>query len=367
MVVVADRQAGRMRILLVDDEPALRELLRITFESADVSVDEAASAREAETAIAAAPPDVIILDLRMPGIGGAELCARLKSEPATRDIPIVLLTGADAEEARRAQEAGAEALVRKPFSPLELLGIVDKLTKTETRAPLARPRALPVNDEEELLLYARDLRHMLGVERRQRALLESSYLETVTVLATALEWKDTGTHDHSQRVVRYALALLAAIDPDFAVRDRGIEYGFLLHDVGKIGIPDEILQKAGPLTPDERTRMQQHTLLGEEMLSRVALLRGEGIFVVRSHHERWDGSGYPDRLRGDETPLGARVFAVADSLDAMTSHRPYRRALGWDAAREEIFAESGKQFDPIVVEAFHDCEPQLVAAYRDAA
>lgn len=359
-----------MRILLVDDEPALRELLRITLESADVTVAEAASAREAEAAIAAAPPDVIILDLRMPGVGGTELCGRLKSKPATRDIPIVLLTGADAEEARRAQEAGAEALVRKPFSPLELLAVVDKLTKTGARAPTTRPRAVPAHEEgeeEELLLYARDLRHMLGVERRQRALLESSYLETVRVLATALEWKDTGTHDHSQRVVRYALELLTTIDPDFAVRDRGIEYGFLLHDVGKIGIPDEILQKAGPLTPEERTRMQQHTLLGEEMLSRVALLRGEGIFVVRSHHERWDGRGYPDRLRGDETPLGARVFAVADSLDAMTSHRPYRRALGWDEAREEIFAESGKQFDPIVVEAFHDCEPQLVAAYRDAA
>jgi ribonuclease P protein subunit RPR2 len=356
-----------MRILLVDDEPALRELLRVTLENAEVTVVEAGSAREAEAAIDATTPDVIILDLRMPGVGGAELCARLKAQPATHDIPIVLLTGANAEEARRAQAAGAEALVRKPFSPLELLGVVDKLTKTGTRAPTTHPRAVPTRDEEELLLYARDLRHMLGVERRQRALLESSYLETVSALATALEWKDTGTHDHSQRVVRYALELLATIDPEFAIRDRGIEYGFLLHDVGKIGIPDDILQKKAPLSPVERRRMQQHTLLGEEMLSGVALLRGDGIVVVRSHHERWDGRGYPDRLRADETPLSARVFAVADSLDAMTSDRPYRRALGWDAAREEIFAESGKQFDPVVVEAFHDCEPQLVAAYRAAA
>jgi len=356
-----------MKILLVDDEPALRELLRVTFEGADVTVDEAGSALEAEARIRTARPDLIVLDLRMPGVGGAELCARLKGSPDTREIPIVLLTGADLEEARRGQDAGAEALIRKPFSPLELLAVVERLTQNGTRTPTMRPRAVEGGDDEELLLYARDLRHMLAVERRQRALLEGSYLETVTALATALEWKDAGTHEHSQRVLRYALELLAAIEPRFADRDRGIEYGFLLHDVGKIGIPDDILQKPGPLTPTERMRMQQHTLLGEEMLSGVALLQGEGLHVVRSHHERWDGKGYPDRLRADETPLGARIFAVADALDAMTSDRPYRRALAWTAAREEIVNESGRQFDPVVVEAFHDCEPLLVAAYRDTA
>ena len=249
----------------------------------------------------------------MPRVGGAELCAQLKSSADTRAIPIVLLTGADIEEARRGQDAGAEALVHKPFSPLELLAVVERLTRNGTRAPTMRPRAVEAHDDEELLLYARDLRHMLALERRQRALLEGSYLETVTALATALEWKDTSTHEHSQRVVRYALELLATIDPDFVERDRGIEYGFLLHDVGKIGIPDEILQKPGPLTPTERTRMQNHTLLGAEMLSGVALLQGEGLHVVRSHHERWDGKGYPDKLCGEETPLGARIFGASSA------------------------------------------------------
>ena len=356
-----------MKILLVDDEPALRELLRVTFEGADVTVDEAGSAVEVEAQIQADPPDVIVLDLRMPGIGGAELCARLKASPDTREIPIVLLTGADVEEARRGQDAGAEALVHKPFSPLELLAVVERLTSNGARMTTTRPSGIETHDDEELLLYARDLRHMLAVERRQRALLEGSYLETVTALATALEWKDTSTHDHSQRVVRYALELLAALDPGFVDRDRGIEYGFLLHDVGKIGIPDEILRKPGPLTRTERARMQKHTLLGAKMLAGVALLQGEGLHVVRSHHERWDGRGYPDKFRADETPLGARVFAVADALDAMTSDRTYRRALSWSVAREEIVSESGRQFDPVVVEAFHDCEPQLVAAYRETA
>jgi cyclic di-GMP phosphodiesterase len=354
-----------MRILLVDDEPALRELLRITFEGADVVVDEAGSAAEAKAKVDSFHPDLIVLDVRMPDIGGAELCADLKGSPATREIPIVLLTGADAEEARRVQSAGAEALVHKPFSPLELLAVVERLTRNGSGLPATRPRVVGSGKDEELLLYAHDLRHLLAIERTQRALLEKSYVETVTALATALEWKDTGTHDHSQRVMRYALELLALIDPDFVERDRGIEYGFLLHDVGKIGIPDQILNKPGPLTPGERARMEKHTLLGEQMLSEVALLQGAGLHVVRSHHERWDGGGYPDGLRADETALGARVFAVADALDAMTSDRPYRRALSWDAAREEIVAESGRQFDPVVVEAFHDCEPQLLAAFRE--
>jgi response regulator RpfG family c-di-GMP phosphodiesterase len=356
-----------MRILLVDDEPALRELLRVTFEGADVAVDEAGSASEAQRAISNARPDLVVLDLRMPGVGGAELCAQLKAEPRTRDIPIVLLTGADAEEAQRARDAGAEALVRKPFSPLELLTVVERLTTNGMQSTITSSHAVSAGDDEELLLYARDLRHMLGVERRQRELLETSYIETVTALATALEWKDTDTHDHSQRVMRYALEILKIIDSSFVERDRGIEYGFLLHDVGKIGIPDEILRKRGSLTAPERERMQQHTLLGEEMLSRIALLDGEGLRVVRSHHERWDGMGYPDRLRADETPLGARVFAVADTLDAMTSDRPYRPARSWDEAREEIVMESGRQFDPVVVEAFGDCEHELLVAYRQTA
>jgi putative two-component system response regulator len=356
-----------MKILLVDDEPALRELLRTTLESVEIAVDEAESAQEAEVRIRRRRPDLIVLDLRMPGMSGSELCRRLKGDARTRDIPIVLLTGADEEEARLARRAGADALVRKPFSPLELLAVVERLTRNGTRVPTTRPRAVETNDDEELLLYARDLRHMLAIERRQRALLEGSYLETVTALATALEWKDTSTHDHSQRVVRYALELLATIDPGFVDRDRGIEYGFLLHDVGKIGIPDEILRKPGPLTRTERARMQKHTLLGAEMLSGVALLKGEGLNVVRSHHERWDGKGYPDKLRADETPLGARIFAVADALDAMTNDRPYRRRMRWAAAREEIVTQSGRQFDPVVVEAFHDCEPLLLAAYRESA
>jgi ribonuclease P protein subunit RPR2 len=301
-------------------------------------VDEASSGQEAEQRIRRRRPDVIVLDLRMPGMGGTELCTRLQADPKTKAIPIVLLTGADPEEARRAQRAGATALVRKPFSPLDLLSIVQRVAgKTEvTRRP---GRAKP--EDEELLLYARDLRHLLEVERGQRTLLQESYLATVTSLAGALESRDSRTGAHSQRVQRYALALLEALQPGVLERDPGVQYGFLLHDIGKIAIPDQILQKPGPLTRGERRTMQKHTVIGEQMLGGVAVLRGEGLRIVRSHHERWDGKGYPDAMGSSELPFGARVFAVADALDAMTSDRPYRRAMRWAAAHDEIVGQSG--------------------------
>src|SRR4051794_31001705 len=292
----------------------------------------------------------------MPGMTGAELCERLKADPRTEAIPIVLLTGADAEEARRAQRAGAAALVRKPFSPLDLLAVVQRVAGM-TSVP-RRPRRVRAADEE-LLLYARDLRHLLEGERGQRTLLQEAYLATVTALAGALESRDSRTGAHSQRVQRYAIELLEALYPGELEQDPGVRYGFLLHDIGKIAIPDQILQKPGPLTRGERRRMQTHTVLGEQMLGGVAILKGEGLRVVRSHHERWDGKGYPDAIGGSELPVGARVFAVADALDAMTSDRPYRRAMRWSAASTEILGQSGKQFDPDVVDAFRACEREL--------
>src|SRR5213078_994472 len=161
--------------------------------------------------------------------------------------------------------------------------------------------------------------------------------------------------------------LANAVGEKVLAHDPSTPYGFLLHDVGKIGIPDGILQKPGPLSPAERRRMQTHTVLGEAMLSGVAFLKGEGLKIVRSHHERWDGRGYPDQLAGEEIPLGARIFAVADSLDAMTSHRPYRRALSWNAAREEVIAQRKRQFDPDVVDAFIGVESRLRDIRRELA
>ena len=345
-----------MRLLLVDDDAALRALVRTTFEAVDLAVEEAENGREARRRIAARRPDVIVLDVLMPGESGLDLCRALKSDPATAGIPIVLLSGSDGGSLVAADAAGADAYVRKPFSPLELLAVVERLAGGLYGVPF---RAGKNKDpEEQLLLYARDLRHLLDLERGQRLLVQEAYRETVAALASALETKDTGTRAHSQRVQEYAIELGRAIAPEL-VEQESAAYGFLLHDVGKIGIPDNVLQKPGPLTADERRLMQTHTVLGEQMLGGVAFLKGQGLVVVRSHHERWDGEGYPDGMGGEEIPLAARIFAVADTLDAMTSDRPYRRGGSWEEVGEEISRQAGRQFDPVVVDAFHAQEPAL--------
>ena len=346
-----------MRLLLVDDDAAFRALLRTTFEVVDVEVDEAGSAEGALATIARQHPDAIVLDHRLPGMTGIELCRRLKADEATQRIAVVILSGST-DDGAAARELGADAFLRKPFSPLELLDVVERLTGGLAAVPPPARGEPGTSEGQQLLLYARDLRHLLEIERGQRILLQNAYNETVAALASALESKDTGTRAHSQRVQRYALELSRSVCPDL-VDDPSAEYGFLLHDVGKIGIPDRILQKPGPLNGGETRLMRTHTLLGEQMLGGVAFLQGEGLRIVRSHHERWDGDGYPDGLEGTDIPLAARVFAVADSLDAMTSDRPYRPALTWAEAGGEIVRESRSQFDPAVVKAFLEREERL--------
>jgi response regulator RpfG family c-di-GMP phosphodiesterase len=342
-----------MRLLLVDDDPGLRALLRTTFEIFDLELDEADSAAMAARRISACKPDVIVLDVLMPGLDGREYCGMLKRDPQTKGIPVVLLTGSDLTELH---SSGADAVIKKPFSPLELLSVVERLAGGLNGVPVRSAR--DVESEEQLLLYASDLRHLVELERQQRALLNAAYHDTVAALAGALESKDTGTRAHSQRVQRYAVELASVYAPEL-LNDASIEYGFLLHDVGKIGIPDKVLQKPAALCDAERRLIETHTVLGEQMLEGVSFLSGECLAVVRSHHERWDGGGYPDGLAGNEIPLGARVFAVADTLDAITSNRPYRREQPWAYAAEEIAYESGRQFDPDVVEAFRERDVAL--------
>jgi cyclic di-GMP phosphodiesterase len=351
---VPDRHR-RLRMLAVDDDDALLTLLRTTFEIIDLEVEEARNADAAGQRIEADPPDVIVLDIGMPGMDGLTFCRNLKTDRRTHAIPVVILSG-DADAEPVAKEAGADAFLRKPFSPLDLLSVVEALAGGLFEGPYRlmgedRP-------EEQLLLYAQDLRRLLELERSQRLLLQHAYQETATALAGALESKDFGTGAHSKRVVRYAKELARVLDPRL-LDDPGLEYGFLLHDIGKIAIPDSILQKPGRLSFAERRVMRSHTVLGAQLLAHVPVLQGNGLAVIRSHHERWDGSGYPDLLRGREIPLGGRIFAVADALDAITSDRPYRAARSWEQAAEEIVAQSGRQFDPDVVVAFSDADATL--------
>jgi putative two-component system response regulator len=350
-----------LHILVVDDDPNLRALLRTSFEVADIEVEEADSAESAAARIAARHPDVMVLDVGMPQMDGITFCRGLKSDPFTRDIPIVLLTG-DASMESSGRQAGADAFLRKPFSPLALLTIAERLGATPPEKAPDSNGATP--GDHQLLLYAQDFRRLLELERGQRQLLQNAYRETVVALARALETKHTGTGAHSERVRRYATELTAAVDSSM-LDQPGLEYGFILHDVGKIGIPDKVLMKPGPLTEAERRLIESHTILGEQMVGEAALLRGEGARVVRSHHERWDGAGYPDRLSHDDIPIGARIFSIADALDAMTSDRPYRPAGSWDEAAREIVRRAGTQFDPELVDVFREREEALRLIYGE--
>ncbi len=181
-------------------------------------------------------------------------------------------------------------------------------------------------------------------------LIELTYDETLRALGAALDLRDTETAGHSERVTRYSLQIARAMNYSSEELTQ-LARGAYLHDIGKIGIPDSILRKEGPLSPEEVEIMQTHVQIGYELVKQIAFL-APAAEIILAHHERHDGSGYPRGLRGDEIPLGARVFAVADSLDAMTSDRPYRRARAFDAARDEIEREAGRQFDPAVVKAF---------------
>ena len=347
-------------VLVVDDDAGLRALLRASFETAHIEVAEADSVKAAATSIATRHPDVIVLDVGMPQVSGLVLCRGLKGDAYTRDIPICLLTGDEISEAS-GRAAGADAFLRKPFSPLALLRMIEGLGAGKREAPKTEQEA---EGAKQLLLYAQDFRRLLELERGQRTLLQNAYRETVVALARAIESKDGATGAHSERVRLYARELVKGVD-DSLLEEPSLEYGFILHDIGKIGIPDRVLGKRSSLTDAERRLIETHTVLGEQMVGDAALLRGPGASVVRSHHERWDGCGYPDHLGGEGIPIGARIFSVADTLDAMTSNRPYKPARSWEDAVAEIRGSAGTQFDPRIVQTFEEREQALREIYGE--
>jgi HD-GYP domain-containing protein (c-di-GMP phosphodiesterase class II) len=215
--------------------------------------------------------------------------------------------------------------------------------------------------QRQLERYAADLREVFKQERKRAQELRRSYKATVLALANAVEARDAYTGKHAERVASYGLRIAHAagvpVDPQ-------VEFGFLLHDVGKVAVPDAVLFKPGPLNEEERALMVKHPVIGSEILRHVDFL-GEATVVVRSHHERWDGRGYPDRLAGEDIPVQARVFAVADTLDALTTDRPYRSGTTWAKAREVIRSEAGSQFDPAIVAAYEAVPDEAFARIRD--
>ena len=243
------------------------------------------------------------------------------------------------------------------------MGEVSREEHDALRRELDAVRAEAADKERQLERYAHDLRETFKQERSRSAQLRASYMATVRALSNAVEARDAYTGKHAERVAAYGLEIARALGSELA-DDPEIEFGFLLHDIGKVAIPDAILYKPEPLTEQERALMNRHVDTGEAILREIDFL-GAAKLVVRHHHERWDGAGYPDGLAGEDIPLAARVFAVADTLDALSTDRPYRPASTLDLARIEIAASSGTQFDPAICDAFAGIDDASLDAIRE--
>lgn len=232
----------------------------------------------------------------------------------------------------------------------------------ELESELAKRAREAAAKEQQLERYAADLRETFKEERARALQLRQSYMLTVRALASAVEARDAYTGRHAERVAAYGLQLADA----YGMRlgdDPEIEFGFLLHDAGKVAVPDAILFKPGRLTHAERLIIEQHPVTGAEIVRDIAFL-GAARDVIRHHHERWDGTGYPDKLAGEEIPVSARIFAVADTLDALTTNRPYRRASTLAQARVIILQAVGTHFDPTVIEAFKQLSDDQIERIR---
>lgn len=238
---------------------------------------------------------------------------------------------------------------------------LDELTTLRRR--LEAQERLAADKERQLERYAADLRETFKQERARTEQLRASYMATVRALANAVERRDAYTGKHAERVAAYGLEIARAAGLRLA-EDPEIEFGFLLHDVGKVGVPDAILFKPAPLDDAERALMERHPVIGHEILREIDFL-GEAKAVVRSHHERWDGKGYPDGLAGDEIPAAARIFAVADTLDALTTDRPYRPGMTFAVARGILREGRGTQFDPAAVDAYDQVPDERLREIHD--
>lgn len=328
------------RILIVDDEVEITEILADLL-SEDYDCSRAGSAEDALASLRHGEFQLVISDITMPGMSGLDMIPHIKK--LSPDTVVVMISGMQTvESAIGALRLGAFDYLMKPFDLRQVEAVVKRALEHHDLV-VAKQRY--ENHLEEL------------VEQRtaelDRALnsLEGAYRSTLKALTAALETRDSETHGHSERVVSYSLRL----GREYGLKSeemKSLEFGSLLHDIGKIGVPDSILRKPAKLTEEEWVRMREHPLHGQQILRGIEFLQGAAR-VVAQHHEKWDGTGYPFGLRSEEIDICARIFAVADAFDAITSDRVYRRGKSYEAAAQELDDWAGRQFDPKVVEAFH--------------
>ncbi len=321
-------------LLVIDDNPEVLKLMKMLL-SEEFDLELTTSAEHGLILLKDKNPDLILCDVMMPGMDGHTFSKKVKSDENTKHIPILLVTAqSGADMMSEGIEAGADDYIAKPFDSVEL--------KARIRS-LLRMRDI----ESELALVNRNLKMRTSDLVKQQ---HSLYLSTVKSLASAIDAKDEYTRHHSTRVTDFSLKI--AKNMSFSEKElEDLELAGLLHDVGKIAVPESILNKPGRLTDEEFAAIKEHPVRGENILKPVIELK-DIAKVVRSHHEKHDGNGYPDGLKGREIPLGARIMSIADAYDSITSERPYRKASSHRRAVKEIISCSGTQFDPEIVEHF---------------
>jgi response regulator RpfG family c-di-GMP phosphodiesterase len=335
-------------ILIIDDEEPIRRLLAV-YLSESYACATAASADEATVLMAERPFNLVMTDISMPGASGIELCQYVHQ--AYPETVVIMVSGmTDINYAIEAMRHGAFDYVTKPFDLPQVLLAVERAMRYQVL--VAAKRHYEQSLEETVRIRTGELRILNENLNQMLEALYQNYRATLRALAGALEARDVETAGHSDRVVAYSLRL----GRELGLSHReliALEQGALLHDIGKIGVPDSILLKGGALTSNEWVEMREHIHYGLRIIDGIDFLSGAAP-VVGQHHEKYDGSGYPSGLRGDAIHINARIFAVADAFDAITSDRPYRQAAAYADARDEIVANSGSHFDPGVVKAFLD-------------
>jgi putative two-component system response regulator len=317
-------------VLIVDDEYVGRETLQSVLEGEGYRLEMAENGWQAIEKAKALLPDVILLDVMMPGMTGFEVCQRIRNDPQVAEIPIIILTALDDRESLlNSLKAGADDFISKPFDRYELRARLIGITRLNRYHKLVQERTKLQEAHSQLL---------------------GAYEATIEGWSRAMDLRDRETEGHSQRVAEFTMrmAIASGMSPEELVH---IHRGALLHDMGKLGVPDSILHKPYTFTDEEWAIMRRHPQLAYDMLYPVEYLR-PALDIPYCHHEKWDGSGYPRGLKGDEIPLAARLFAVIDVWDALTSDRPYRRAWTNENALAYIKEQSGKHFDPEIVNLF---------------
>ena len=342
-------------LLIVDDETVIREVLSERLSLAGYQCDTAANGIEAMNRLKNGDRYSLVLsEIEMPGQNGMALLREIKQ--AYPDIDVVMVTGVVAiDTAIKSIRMGASDYIVKPFNLDDVIITVERTL--EKRRLIHENREYQISLEQmvqertqEVIRKGQEVEGLYKELKTAFEQIRATYDTTLEALMEALDTRDTETQGHSRRVSEFTVAVakrLGVHEPELTQ----MKWGALLHDVGKIGVPDAILRKPGPLTPEEWVEMRKHPELGRRILSGVRFLEG-AVPIVYCHQERYDGTGYPRGLKGDQIPLGARIFAAVDTLDAMTMNRPYRKALPYDQAREEVIKFGGVQFDPKVVEAF---------------